>query len=98
MYLIDGGKIVSAISPKIWFVGIPIIAIVAYRFFNPILFIFIIFGIIQAINQNKNPNKQYYNVELSTRLTFATLYFGLIILLCFGMYYIHSIHGASYNF
>ena len=98
MYPIDGGRIVSAISPKIWFIGIPIMIIVAYKFFNPILFIFIIFGIIQAIKQNRNPNKQYYSVEISTRLTFAVLYFGLIILLGYGLYYIHSIHGAIYNF
>ena len=98
MYPIDGGRIVSAISPKIWFVGIPITAMVAYKFFNPILFIFIVFGIIQAVNQYKNPNKEYYKVELSTRLTFATFYFGLIILLGIGMYYIHSSNGAGYNF
>jgi Zn-dependent protease len=98
MYPIDGGRIVSAISPKIWFVGIPIMIIVAYKFFNPILFVFIIFGVLQAIKQNKNPNKQYYDTAFSTRLTFAALYFGLIALLGYGMYYIHSIHSAGYNF
>ena len=98
MYPIDGGRIVSAISPKIWFIGIPIMIIVAYKFFNPILFIFIIFGIIQAIKQYKDPNKQYYTVEPSTRITFATLYFGLIALLGYGIYYIHSIHSIAMNF
>ena len=98
MYPIDGGRIVSAISPKIWFIGIPVMIVVAYKFFNPILFIFIIFGIIQAIKQNKNPNKLYYSVEPSTRLTFAALYFGLISLLGYGIYYIHSLHSIAMNF
>jgi Zn-dependent protease len=98
MYPIDGGRIVSAISPKIWLVGIPIMIIVAYRFFNPILLVFIIFGILQAISQRKNPNKLYYDTEPSARLTFAALYFGLIALLGYGMYYIHNIHGTGYHF
>lgn len=98
MYPIDGGRIVSAISPKIWLVGIPVMIIVAYKFFNPILFVFIIFGIMHAISQRKNPNKQYYDTEPSARLTFAALYFGLIALLGYGMYYIHNIHGTGYHF
>lgn len=94
---LDGGRIVSAISPKLWYVGIPVMAFAAIFFFNPIIIIFLILGIIQVYKQWKSPDEEYYNTPSSMRKTFAALYFGLITLLGFGMFYIHSFHSAQFK-
>ncbi len=92
---LDGGRIVSAISPKLWFVGLPIMLIVAIRFFNPIIFLFLILGGVQAYRHWKAPAGEYYNTPAPTRLAFAGIYFGLVALLGIGMAYIHQLHSVS---
>lgn len=89
---LDGGRIVSAISPKLWFVGIPIAVIALFKFFNPIILLLLVLGILQVINEYKNPNKTYYEVKPGTRWIFAFMYFGLILFLGIGIAYIHGIH------
>ena len=89
---LDGGRIVSAISPKMWLVGIPLMVIAALKFFNPILILLLIMGVPQMYRQWKSPNKEYYDTPLQTRIIFASLYFGLITLLGVGMAYIYSSH------
>ena len=90
---LDGGRIVTAISPKIWLVGIPILVIVSFKFFNPILILFLIFGCIQAYKQWKKPNTDYYNTSTSTKIIFSLIFFGLIISLGLGIFLIHDIHS-----
>lgn len=90
---LDGGRIVTAISPKIWFIGIPILVIISFKFFNPILILFLIFGCIQAYKQWKEPNTNYYNTSTSTKIIFSIIFFGLIIFLGLGIFFIHDIHS-----
>lgn len=92
LHPLDGGRIVSAISPKLWLIGIPIAAIALFKFFNPIILLLLILGIFQVINQYKNPDKTYYEVKSTTRWIFAFMYFGLILFLGMGIAYIHGIH------
>lgn len=92
---VDGGRIVTAISPKIWFVGIPVMVLMLFKFFNPIIILLIILGIIQLINHYKASDKKYYEVENSTRVIFAILYFGLIVLLAFTATAIHNVHSIN---
>ena len=93
LHPLDGGRTVSAISPKLWIIGIPIGIIALVKFFNPIILIMLVLGVIQVINQYKNPDKSYYDVTLSNRVIFALAYFGLMLLLGIGMTYIHGIHA-----
>jgi len=93
LHPLDGGRMVTAISPKIWFVGIPILLFVSIRFFNPILILFLISGCIQAFKQWKEPHTDYYNTSISTKIIFSLIFFGLIIFLGLGIFYIHSIHS-----
>lgn len=90
---LDGGRIVSAISPKMWFVGIPIILAAAIRFFNPILLLLMFLGITQIYRQWKDPNRAYYDTPFTTRIVFAALYFGLITLLGVAMAYVYNLQG-----
>lgn len=92
LHPLDGGRIVTAISPKIWFVGIPILLFVSIKFFNPILILFLISGCVQAFKQWKEPNTDYYNTSIGTKITFSLIFFSLIIFLGLGIFYIHGIH------
>lgn len=67
-------------------------AIALLKFFNPIILILLVLGVIQVVNQYKNPNKSYYEVKPLTRFVFALIYFGLILFLGVGITYIHGIH------
>lgn len=90
---LDGGRIVTAISPKIWLIGIPLLLFMSIKFFNPIIIIFLIMGCVQAYKQWKEPNADYYNTSIYTKILYSLIYFGLMAILAFGIYYIHSIHA-----
>jgi Zn-dependent protease len=92
---LDGGRIVTAISPLMWIVGIPVLIFIAVRYPNPIIILFVILGAFQAYRLWKSPNKEYFAVSKSTRITFATLYFGLMIVLGLVMTWIHGLHSAG---
>lgn len=92
LHPLDGGRIVSAISPKLWLIGIPIGVIALFKFFNPIILFMLVLGVIQVYKQYKNPDKSYYEVKASERAIFAIIYFGLILFLGIG---ITSIHGVT---
>jgi len=89
---LDGGRAVTAISPWLWLIGLPIAAVFLFKYFNPILLLILILGISEIIKQFKNPNKEYFKVKPLNRFLFAIVYFGLLATLGFGMVYIHGIH------
>lgn len=94
LHPLDGGRVVSAISPKLWLIGIPIGIIALFKAFNPIIILLLILGVIKVIEQYKSTDKSYYEVKTSTRWIFALSYFGLMLLLGVGMTFIHGIHSA----
>lgn len=89
---LDGGRIVTAISPKIWLIGIPVLLYISINYFNPILIIFLIMGCIQAFKQWRNPDSNYYNTGIYTKIIFSFIFFGLMALLGIGIFYIHDLH------
>jgi Zn-dependent proteases len=93
LHPLDGGRIVSAISPKLWFIGIPIGVVALFKAFNPIIILLLIFGVIKVVEQYKSTDKSYYEVRRSTRWIFALSYFGLMLLLGLGITYVHGIHA-----
>jgi Zn-dependent protease len=89
---LDGGRIVTAISPLMWLIGIPILIVIAMKFPNPIVILFVILGAFQAYRLWKSPDKQYFAVSRETRIAFAVLFFGLMIVLGSTMAWIHGLH------
>lgn len=87
---LDGGRIVTAISPVLWFLGIPLMLIALVKFFNVILIIFLILGIVELYKYYKNPDKKYFQVEKSTRIIYALSYFGLVAILGLSSGYIFN--------
>lgn len=94
LHPLDGGRIVSAISPKLWLMGIPIGVIALFKAFNPIIVLLLILGVIKVVEQYRNPDKQYYKVKTSTRWIFALSYFGLMLVLGIAITYVHGIHST----
>ncbi len=55
---LDGGRVAKAISPKIWFIGIPLMAYLMIKFFSIIMLIVLIHGIKEVYSYLKG-NKAY---------------------------------------
>jgi Zn-dependent protease len=92
---LDGGRIVGAISPKLWFIGIPVLAVILFKYPNPIIVLMVILGLVQAYRTFRSPDKSYFKVSRNTRISFAVLYFGLMIVLGVTMAWIHGIHSTG---
>ena len=94
---LDGGRIVKAISPYMWLLGIPILAVVSVKFFNPIIVLFVILGSIEAFKTWRTKDTEYFNVSARTRMAFAAMFFGLMAVLGAAMAYVHAIHAGMRN-
>jgi len=97
MVPLDGGRIVSAITPWLWLVGLVIL--IPYVFFHlasPFSFILILiiitsFRRVLALFRRRTPEEQrYYECTPAQRVIMAILYFGLVGSLYIGMGYIKS--------
>lgn len=86
---LDGGRVVSAVSPYLWLIGIPVLVYILIRSFNPILLLIVILGFSQMYKlwKNRDELKVYYEVPRKIRIQFAILYFGLIGTLGMGLTY-----------
>lgn len=92
---LDGGRIVSAVSPYLWLVGIPVLIYLMIQSFNPILLLIVVLGLIQVYNLWKKRHELavYYEVPLKERVQFAILYFGLVGSLGMGLSYTLKLLG-----
>ena len=79
---LDGGRMTAILSPRIWFVGVPMmLALMLYRP-SPLLFLIAI-AAIPALRAawNYDPhapeNQAYYNASGETKLQYALIYLGL---------------------
>lgn len=86
---LDGGRIVSAVSPYLWLIGIPALIYLMIRSFNPILMLIVLLGLAQVYKlwKNRAELKVYYEVPFKERVQFAILYFGLVGSLGMGISY-----------
>ena len=83
---LDGGRVVAAISPRLWLLGAAVLAGLAIVRPGPWLIyvgimVVLSFGRIIAAFKGTAPNDPYYSVEPRLRLWTAVQYFGLAALL-----------------
>jgi Zn-dependent protease len=100
----DGGRVLAAIDRRVWILGF--LGLVGYLIwtwvqgnFSPWLLFFVIMAATQFWARRTNPanqqDKTYYTVPLGERIILGLVYFGLAIVLVFGM----SIsHGLIFSF
>jgi Zn-dependent protease len=91
---LDGGRIVTALSPWLWIVGYAVLgSYVAHQTFvmgraNVVAWMVLIMGLprLFSLFRARDPESQrYFEVEPGQRWTMGTAYFGLIGLLVLGM-------------
>jgi len=90
---LDGGRIVSVISPKIWYVGIPILIGLFIWRPSPMLFVLAIMFIPKIIETLKNKDIEktsYYMTDRNTRISYGIQYLTLVLFLSITVFLIHE--------
>src|SRR5438034_1005434 len=85
---LDGGRIVTALSPWLWLVGTVIIGLLLITHFSFLLLLIFVFSLprLFSLFRKRSPEEErYYEVTPSQRLIMGALYFGLIASLVLGI-------------
>lgn len=95
---LDGGRIVGAISPKLWLVALPVLVVAGLYLHSIILVIVALLGLPKAIGawrRRHDPElERYYQLEPATRFWAAAGYLALGGFLAMMMQHIHSVAAA----
>jgi Zn-dependent protease len=96
---LDGGRMTAIVSPRIWFIGAPLM--VALFFYHPSpLFILIAIMAIPALKKawnydpNAPENQAYYAAPLATKLEYGLFYLGLAVFLAIMTTATHDLLGS----
>jgi Zn-dependent protease len=95
----DGGRITAVISPKIWFVGIPMLVALFLWRPSPMLILIGILAYPQiraALSGNAGMREGYYDVPLDTRIAYGVLYLALAGFLAVMSYDVHQLLERSH--
>jgi Zn-dependent protease len=88
---LDGGRAMAALSPWMWFVGLFVMAGVAFAYPNPIIVLILLLAGFETYKRWKARKAggeeiaSYYNVKPAHRLAILGVYLGLIIVCVLGM-------------
>ena len=84
---LDGGRAAAAMSPWMWFVGLFVVALMAFLWPNPIIILILLLGALDVRRRWKTRNQMgdYYKVSKPHRAMVAAVYIGLIVALAVGM-------------
>jgi Zn-dependent protease len=85
---LDGGRIVTALSPWLWLVGFAVMVFLVITHFNFIVLLILIFSLPRLFflfRRKSEAELRYFEVTPAQRWLMAILYFGLIALLALGM-------------
>ncbi|HEY9839765.1 MAG: site-2 protease family protein [Candidatus Sericytochromatia bacterium] len=92
---LDGGRVVGALSPLFWLIGLGMLLAMVFIVPSPILWIILILGALEFWRWHKSDDKRYFEVPLPRRLAYAAGYFGLCAALAGGIAVIYPmLHGA----
>jgi Zn-dependent protease len=99
----DGGRIVAILSPKLWFLGAPILLIAFFYLRSPMLLIILIllaptmWHALKAAWQGTAPEDKprYYEVPMEARIRYAAYYLLLIVYLSAMTYQVHEQLGSA---
>ncbi len=89
---LDGGRIVTALSPWLWLVGFVIVLGLTVMHPNFILILILVFSaprLFFLFRRKSDEERRYFEVTPVQRWTMALMYFGLIALLVIGMQLSH---------
>ncbi len=89
---LDGGRIVTALSPWLWIVGFAIMVVLTIMRPNFILILILIMSaprLFSLFRRKSDEERRYFEVTPGQRWAMGIMYFGLIALLVFGMQMSH---------
>jgi Zn-dependent protease len=89
---LDGGRIVTALSPWMWLIGFAILAAMTVMHPNFLLILILITSLprlFSLFRSKSDEERRYFEITPEQRWMMATLYFGLIALLVIGMHISH---------
>ena len=93
---LDGGRIVTAISLKLWIVGIPIMLFFSLYYFNPIGILICILAIKKAWEVWQDRDNPYYDTDLGFRFKMGVSYFALFAISAYYTYNLHEVLNKRY--
>jgi Zn-dependent protease len=88
---LDGGRAMAAMSPWTWFLGLGLMAVLAFTFPNPIILLILLFAALETYRRWKGRklgeegNAAYYRVSGRQRLLIGGVYLALIVVCVLGM-------------
>ncbi len=89
---LDGGRVVTAISPWLWLVGLVLILvlmIVQFNFLLLIIFLISLPRLFSLFRRRTTEEQRFYEVTPAQRVVMSVMYFGLIGFLVLGMAFTH---------
>jgi Zn-dependent protease len=89
---LDGGRIVTALSPWLWLAGAAVMLVFLWLHPNLIVGIIVLVSLPRLwflFRTKSDEERRYFEVTFARRLVMAGMYFGLIGALLFGMRFTH---------
>jgi Zn-dependent protease len=93
---LDGGRITAVISPRVWLIGIPLLAALFFYRPSPMLIMIALLAypqIKKALSKDAGASDMpegYYDIPIETRVNYGVLYLGLAAFLAIMSYELHS--------
>jgi Zn-dependent protease len=89
---LDGGRITGIISPRIWFLGVPLLIALGIYYPTPLIFLIAILAFPQLkkawyFDASAEENQRYYDIKDTARFEYTVLYLGLVIILAMMVEY-----------
>jgi Zn-dependent protease len=95
---LDGGRIVTALSPWLWLVGAALMVVLLVLHPNFLIGLILILSLPRLwflFREKSEERRRYFEVTPGRRLIMAAMYFGLIAFLLFGMVLTHILPAAE---
>lgn len=95
----DGGRITAVLSPRIWFLGVPVLVALFVWRPSPILILIAVLAVPQLMkawryDPNAPENRAYYSISNESRLTYTVYYIGLVVFLSMMSHELHDMLGS----
>src|SRR5439155_1608295 len=92
IFVLDGGRIVTALSPWLWLVGLVVVGALLFTHFNFLLLLILLMSLPRLFflfRRRTAEEARYFEVTAEQRWTMAALYFGLVAFLVLAMHLTH---------
>jgi Zn-dependent protease len=87
LHPLDGGRIIGAVSRWLWLVGAAIGVAVFLVTWSPMMFLLLLFGLLNLGELRRPPREDYYRIPPARRLAIGAAYVGLVVVLVFASWW-----------